>query len=66
MSDSVKTRIEYHSESDTLGRCSFSLFWKTDYIPGHPDGEHKQHERGQCFFSDPKKYGHPRPEEINK
>ena len=60
MSESVKTRIEYHSKSDTLGRCSFSLYWWTNYTPSIP----KPHERGQCFFADPKKYGHPRPKKV--
>ncbi|MDA3809654.1 MAG: hypothetical protein PF518_04910 [Spirochaetaceae bacterium] len=55
-------RIEYHSESDTLHRCRFSIYWKTEYTPAKPE----PHERGQVFFADPKKYGFPRPEEIKK
>lgn len=58
------TRIEYHSKTDRLGRCSFTLYWMADYHPGHPDGEYRTAERGQCFFADPLKHGHPRPEDA--
>ena len=51
---SPKTVITYRSASDKLGRCSFTLDWVCD------DGTKK----GQCFFSDPRKYGHKRPEEV--
>lgn len=60
----MRGRIEYHSASDRLGRCSFSLHWMTDYIPGHPEGEHVRRERGQCYFADPREHGYPRPEEA--
>lgn len=59
----MKTRIEYHSTTDTQGRCHFSLHWMAAYHPGHPDGEYRTAERGQHFFADPRKYGHIRPEE---
>jgi hypothetical protein len=62
----MKTRIEYHSATDKDGECSFSLFWMADYHPGHPLGEHRTAERGQCFRADPRKYGHPRPEEVKQ
>jgi hypothetical protein len=45
------TRIEIHSGPDSLGRYSYTLFWMADYHPGHPDGEHRIAERGQCFFA---------------
>ena len=48
------TTIEYGSDSDKLGRCSFTLYWTEE------DGT----KRGQCFFSDPHKYGHKRPKEV--
>jgi len=57
-----QTRIEYHSGSDSLGRCHFSLHWMTDYTPGHPDGEYVRRERGQHFFADPREYNQLRPE----
>jgi hypothetical protein len=56
------TRITYHSSSDEHGRCSFTLRWIANYHPGHPDGAYRRAERGQCFFADPLKYGHVRPE----
>lgn len=57
------TRIKYRSKSDSLGRCSFTLFWMADYHPGDPAGENRIAERAQCFFADPREYGFPRPEE---
>ena len=58
-------RIEYLSSNDKLGRCSFLLYWVANYHPGHPDGEHGWRERGQCFYADPREYGHARrPEEL--
>lgn len=62
----MKTRIEYHSPTDEKGECSFSLFWMADYHPGHPQGEHRTAERGQCFRADPRKYGHPLPEDVKQ
>lgn len=59
-------RIKYHGESDSLGRCEFSLTWVDDYHPGHPDGEDRIAERGQHFYSDPRTHGFPRPEEAKK
>lgn len=57
------TRIEYHSASDKLGRCHFSLHWWDNYFPGHSEGEFVRRERGQNFYADPHQYGHKRPEE---
>jgi len=57
-------RIEYNSKSDEKGRCTFTLFWWVDYIPGHPDGEHGRRERAQVFFGDPTERGYPRLEEA--
>lgn len=57
----MKTRIEYHGKVDSEGRCHFSLHWMDDYFPGHPEGENVRRERGQHFFADPRKYGHPYP-----
>lgn len=56
-------RIEYHSQPDDLGRCEFTLFWMDDYHPGHPLGENRTAERGQCFFAKPEAYGFPSPGE---
>jgi hypothetical protein len=61
---SADTRIEYHSKSDEQGRCSFTLLWMADYHPGHPLGEYRRAERGQCYFADPRAYGFKRPEEV--
>lgn len=36
---------------DGQGRYCFTLQWPVDYIPGHPDGEHGDHMRGQCFHA---------------
>lgn len=47
------TRSVRHSAFDEQGRCSYSLFWMADYYPGHPKGENRVHERGQCFFGVP-------------
>ena len=60
------TKIKYHSQSDSLGRCKFSLSWMATYHPGHPDGEYRIAERGQCFFADPHIYGFLRPEEVER
>jgi hypothetical protein len=60
MNGSKAKRIEYNSKSDDFGRCSFTLFWDTDYTPSMP----YPHERGQGFFADPRKRGFPRPEEV--
>ncbi len=62
----MKTRIEYHSTTDTLNRCHFSLHWMAYYHPGHPDGEYRKAERAQHFFSDPHKYGHLRQKTLAK
>lgn len=64
--EEAPTRIEYHSKSDSLGRCSFSLHWMADYHPGHPDGEYQRRERAQTFFADPLKFGHQRPEDVKE
>ncbi len=59
------SRIEYHSPTNDRGRCTFTLYWMADYHPGHPDGEYRRAERAQWFRDDPRKHGHPRPEETN-
>jgi len=56
----TETRIEYHSKPDSLGRCRFTLYWLDNYFPGHPEGEYIERERGQCFYADPRQYGHPK------
>ena len=56
--------IEYHSKSAGLGRCSFTLRWMDSYHSGDPAGEFRDAMRGQVFFSGPRKFGHPRPEEA--
>lgn len=54
--------ILYHSMPDTLNRCMFTLFWQVDYIPGlYGPGPFI---RGQVFFSDPREYGFPLPQET--
>ncbi len=57
----MKTRIEYHSRPDAYNRVFFTLYWKAQYIPGLPCGDGISYERGQCFFTDPRKHGHPLP-----
>lgn len=56
-------RIVYHSMPDRLGRCRFTLLWRTDYHPGKPDGEHRTADRGQVLFADPRKHGFPLPQQ---
>lgn len=53
----MTTRIVYHTKSDGLGKCHFTLFWYANYHPGHPDGEYRHAERGQCFYANPEDYG---------
>lgn len=53
-------RIEYNTMSDDFGRCSFFLYWHTDYTPSIP----YPHEKGQGFFADPTLKGFPRPEDL--
>ena len=57
-------RIEYHSKSDLLGRCTFTLYWMTNYHPGDPKGENRIAERGQVYRADPQNHGFPRPEKA--
>ena len=57
-------RIEYHSNSDRLGRCHFSLYWWDTYFPGHPEDEFVGQERGQNFYADPHKHEFLRPDEV--
>lgn len=47
----IKARVEIDKGPDPLGRYSYTLFWTTNYHPGHPDGEYAIRERGQCFFA---------------
>ncbi len=56
--------IEYHNKNVDNNKHSFTLYWFTDYIPGHPDGEHKFHWRGQGFVSDPTRDGFNIPKEL--
>ena len=58
------SKIQYLSESDKYGRCSFMLTWMVYHRPGEREGGHGWREHGQCFKSDPRKYGHPRPEDV--
>ena len=55
----IPVNIKYHGETDSLGRCHFSLHWIATYHPGHPDGEYRLAKRGQHFFADPRKFGFP-------
>lgn len=50
-------RVQWLSGPDRFGMYSYFLFWPTNYIPGHPDGEHGQHVRGQGFYNDAKQHG---------
>jgi len=61
----MSTRIEYRGKTDDKGRCSFTLYWMSDFHPGDPKGEHRTAERGQNFFADPRNHGHKRPEEVS-
>jgi hypothetical protein len=48
-------RIDYDIHRNAQGKPVAQvsmLLWKTDYIPGHPDGEHGSHVRGQVFVSE--------------
>lgn len=47
-------RVEVHRGPDERGRYGYTLFWMTNYHPGHPDGEYGWRERGQVFFCVPK------------
>ncbi len=55
--------IEYHNTNVDANKHFFTLFWFTNYIPGHPDGEYKFHWRAQEFVTSPKKYGFKIPEQ---
>lgn len=44
-------RCEIQSGPDKEGRYRFTLYWTADYHPGHPEGEHRRAERGQCFHA---------------
>lgn len=46
------TRIEIESGPDKDGRYRYTLYWMADYHPGHPLGEHRTAERGQCFYAE--------------
>jgi hypothetical protein len=53
MTSDYKTEIEYRSGVvDSLGRCHFTLSWK----------DNNGKKRGQCFFENPDKYGHKKPQ----
>lgn len=41
--------IEILAGPDSLGRHSFDLYWRTSYIPGHPNPRPRM-TKGQCFF----------------
>lgn len=44
--------IKVTSKPDFRGNRSFTIFWRTDYIPGHPNGDYKpdySHCRAQCY-----------------
>lgn len=56
--------IEYYNINVEPHQHSFCLYWFTDYIPGHPDGEYKFHYRAQGFRCDPRKHGFNIPEKI--
>lgn len=41
--------IEILAGPDNHDRYSYNLYWRTSYIPGHPNPEPRM-TRGQCFF----------------
>lgn len=43
--------FEIHRGPDSQNRYSFTMYWQTDYIAGHPDPQPVM-TRGQCFFGD--------------
>lgn len=56
--------FEVHSRADKEGKYQFSMYWLTNYIPGHPKGEYFVKEvpgvtgktgfvRVQAFLADP-------------
>ena len=51
--DEVVIRIK--SGPDSLGRYSFDLFWRTNYIAGHPNPEPRM-TQGQCCCGLPDYY----------
>ena len=51
----MRRQIEYHSATDSFGRCSFTLTWGANYHPGDPTGEYRTARRGQCFHAYPRK-----------
>lgn len=57
------TRLELHEGPDSHGRYFYTLFRMADYHPGHPLGEYRTAERGQCYFADPRQHA-PYTEEI--
>lgn len=50
-----ETVFVVESAKDSQGRTKFSMLWRTDYIPGHPDGETPKEQgkefliRAQCY-----------------
>jgi len=51
--------IDVHGGLDSFGRASFTVYWLTDYHPGHPAGETGIDIRGQVYFADPSRFaGH--------
>ncbi len=46
------TRGEIHSSPNKEGKYSHTRFWMADYHPGHPEGEDRWAERGQCFLAE--------------
>ena len=67
MKERPNERIEYLSQSDHSGKCRFALFWLEDFHPSISldQGRFKLKEISQCFFSDPRFYSFPRPEDAS-
>jgi len=44
--------FQIESKPDYQGNQRWTLFWRTNYISGHPEGEHREdhsHVRAQCY-----------------
>ena len=47
-----ETHFQIHTKPDHEGNQTWTLFWRTNYIPGHPDGEYREdysHVRAQHY-----------------
>lgn len=39
-----------------FGEYEFTLYWRANYHPGHPEGENRLAVRGQCYLARPETY----------